>query len=225
MQRVAALAVMGLERFSLSTSPSLLEDLVAKDRPMVKLRDHLDQLETDLAYALVATAKGENDPKVQQLRDQVKRTQAAIAERRARLLPILAAQARSKAQAEVQHAVSKLRQEIGWHEELREVLARDLNQKEALIRRKAGDRFDVEMLKKDIEQQEKIARNAADQAAALEVEIDAPARTRLLQDPVVLSAQPSQQRLLFSSLAGLTTVVLVFFLVLASARWSTSLSP
>jgi hypothetical protein len=224
MHRAAALAMMEVDP---STPPPLadLEELLAKDRPTVKLKERLDQLETDLTDALVTTVKGENDPNVQQLRDQVKKTQAAIAERRARLLPILAAQARSKAHAEVQHAVRKLRQEIGWYEELGEALKRDLQTREAQIQRKAGDRFDLMMVKNEIEQQEKIARKAADEAAALEVEIDAPSRTKLLQDPVTLFAQPSQQRLLFSLLAGLVTLVLVFLVIVVRVRVAPSLRP
>jgi capsular exopolysaccharide synthesis family protein len=213
MQRVASLAVMELDRFSLSIPPDMLEKLVAKDPNYGKLKTRLDEKEREIALTLEVVTKGENDPKVKELRLEVAKTKRLMDERRLALLPTLTQLARLRVQAEVRSGIQDLRDKIGWYVELGEVLENDLKQKEALIKKKAGERFDLVWLTKEIASQEKIAQNAADQAAALEVEIDAPARTKLLQEPVIVFAPPGQREALYSGLAGAGAMGLVLFLI------------
>jgi hypothetical protein len=193
-QQLAALGVMEADVFTLATKkanipPALLEQLAQQDPVIVQLNKELAQLKKEIAEGLDVPEKGEREPKVQKLRAKVKQTEEAIRKRRQELEPKLIEAARLKVDLEVQGAIAHLEDRIEFREQLQEALQDELEHMNKMIQDKNAGGFDLEQLKAEIKRHEAIAEKAANQEAALEVELQAPRRIQLLQEAVVLSAQ------------------------------------
>jgi hypothetical protein len=168
--------------------PAVLEQLVQQDPIIVPLNKELAQLEKEIPELLDLVKKGEREPKVQKLRAKAKTIQEAIKKRRQELEPKLIEGARLKVDLDLQSAIARLQERIALHEQLQDALKQ---MKQEIENMNAGG-FDLNQLQDAIKRLGKIAQQAPDRALALEVELLAPPRIRLLQGPVVLRAQPGQ---------------------------------
>src|SRR5262245_34596944 len=104
-----------------------LDDLVNKDPGVQKLNARKFQLDHDISEALRVAVRGEEEPRVRFLRGELAALETTIAQRRAELRPRLMGQAESRIRDQMHNTVTAMGERAKSLEELRKVLARDMD--------------------------------------------------------------------------------------------------
>src|SRR5262249_31092063 len=139
----------------------------------------------------------------------------AISTRREQLRPVIIAQLREKARGEAQKAAAQSQQNVGVMQQLEKDLTDQIRRLNEDLRFLANRSFDLEMLRREIDQTESMAKKVGNEKEALEVETEgAPSRVTLVDraDPQH-SPRDYKIQAAGAAAAGLGSLLVVFFLV------------
>jgi capsular exopolysaccharide synthesis family protein len=190
---------------------SLVDEIIDKDPIITQLTLEKTRLENEAEATMNRAVRGENEPRVKALRIQIKEIKDSLAERRKKVRPIVLEQTRIRLGGDLKTRVATLEERIALAKELDKVLTDELKVLQTRSKGRREESWDLQQLKQDIDQQDSFAKKASEQAATLELEIQAPPRTRLLQEAVAVSAPENKRNVLITSAVGCGVLALTLF--------------
>jgi capsular exopolysaccharide synthesis family protein len=185
-----------------------LDELARKDPQMERLVARKAQLNQDIADALRVAVKGEDEPRIQRLRNELAEVDKGIAKRREELRPALTAQIQQRYQRNHQANLTALAERGQALAELRKTLAQDIERLSTETRSLNKGSLDIESYKQDIAQTEETGRKIAAELEALTVEQKAVPRVTELESAFISQPDDFRRRALASLAAMLGGLVL-----------------
>src|SRR5262249_24965472 len=171
-----------------------------------KLRAAISKTKADLARAW-KNAQNEDDPDVRRLEDQLdlhKQSLDVLKEARLQALGAVRKKLEQTAEREVEIAKDK----IGYLKEYKEILEKEKKNFEAEAQELNQGSLNLDEGQDDLDRVAKFADLIASKRDELKVEMDAPARVKLLEPARIERIDPTPRKIRFAGLAGLGGLVL-----------------
>jgi succinoglycan biosynthesis transport protein ExoP len=163
-------------------SPAMIEDAISRDRSveLLKEREATALRAIDRVYRLV---RDKNDPALKKHRDDLQSTRAAIAAQRRRLYPIVAQQLQLQERGRDANASQEalIPRRISILSKLEKALTGDVKRLSERSRSLTQNSVDLFSIQEEIANADEVARTIGKEVEALNVELQAPPRIRLLE--------------------------------------------
>ncbi len=192
-------------------TPSHVQDALAKDPLLKQYEERRRKLEELIEVTRTRAELGDNEPVVRKHRAELAKVKEAEAARRTQLAKDLQAQLQEEATKDSQTKQILARQKLVYLGKLEKLLAADAERlgKEAKgFVRKALDLIEFQ---REVDEKEELLRTIQKQAAALEVEQEAPPRVRQIQDAVLRRPNEQVRKILVSAGTGVALLALALF--------------
>jgi capsular exopolysaccharide synthesis family protein len=198
-----------------------LPDLVADDldvellidnephvqRLMAEVHDTRQQIERTLAVA----QRGEREPKVIQLREQLQTLESTLKGWRKNLHPEAERQARAKSLRDVRASTALLQERITAIESNEKVLASEVGRLRQRLQDVTVHGAKLDVFREDLSHLEAIAKKLVAEEQALKVEMEVPPRVKVLEQPFASQSKSKSRRALLTGMAGAAAFCVVLF--------------
>jgi len=184
----------------------MIDEIIDKDAAVAKLRAAISKTKADLARAW-KNAQNEDDPDVRRLEDQLDLHQQSLDVLKEARLQALGA-VRKKLEQTAEREVNFAKDKIAYLKEYREVLEKEKRNLEAEAQEFNQGNLNLDEGQEDLNRVAKFAELIASKRDELKVELDAPARVKLLEPARIERINPTPRKIWFAGLAGLGGLVL-----------------
>jgi len=185
-----------------------LDELARKNPAMDKLLARKGQLQQELAEVLRVAVKGEQEPRVKQIRQEIIDAEQAVAALREQLRPELAAQLQLGLERNFRTNLTAMAERRDLLQELRKTLVKDQERLTTEVRQLNKGSLDIESYKQDIAQAEDTAKKVAAELETLAVELKAMQRVTELESAFVTQPDDARRRMLATAAAAIGALVL-----------------
>lgn len=190
-----------------------LDDLVSRDPGIQKLNARKFVLEQEISEALHVAVRGDKEPRVQFLRAELAALETTLGQRRQELRPKLLAQAQSRLRDGMHNNVTAMAERAKSLEELRKVLAKDMERLAGESRTLNKGSLDIESYRQDIAQTEETAKKVSAELESLTVELKAVPRITELESAFVTQPDDYKRRGLATATAAIAGLLLSLLVV------------
>jgi polysaccharide biosynthesis transport protein len=191
----------------------MVEQEIQRDPTILQEVARKSELQKRLAALSGSYVKGEDDPRLKRFKQELETIQAGIDRRREELRPLVTEQLREQSRRDVKLALAQMREKETKLTELEKQLTGDIEGIRKQTKSLNTGQLDVEVFRQDVSLAEKIAEQVASKARLLEVELLAPARVTLVEEPYVTQDDPTRRKIKASGAAGLGSFCAVLGLV------------
>jgi capsular exopolysaccharide synthesis family protein len=192
-------------------SEATLEELISKDDVVQDYENRVLQLDQSLAQIRARTRKPETELAYKRTMTAMSVAKKTLADRRKELGPVLTVRWRERARLQFQADRAHYEEQLGRLKKLEALLSKEVGERDEELRSFKKQTVDVEWLNDEITQAKEMADAVGKQRQALEVEIDAPQRVRLLEDAIVTDSPSASKRMMGGALAGGAGFALALF--------------
>lgn len=190
-------------------SEALLEDYLSKEQPVQASRATIQQLQMVLEDTIKVSHEGENSPKATEIRKKIAEAQQSLTVMKKKLTPGLMEEMKQRNRFEAARTVQQMQSRIVVLEEDEKALVKAVDELRQGIKEKADNVGKADAEREDMAQLEERTKRIAAETAALEFELQAPVRYRLLEEAIVLKPTDQKRVFLISGGAGLCTFAVV----------------
>jgi capsular exopolysaccharide synthesis family protein len=180
----------------------LIADLVAKDAVVVQHKEHQAKLAAYLAEVERKVAVGATPSAVIRARQDLAASKESLEKHVAKIRPEIVEQARDRLRRDQQMSRRQLQERIALLKELEKPLADEANSLNDETRTLNTSQLGIEARKQEISHAELTATRVQNEVETLKVELDAPSRVTLLEEPRIAAGDEGRRRLKYGGLAG-----------------------
>jgi succinoglycan biosynthesis transport protein ExoP len=195
---------------------SLLEQEINKDPAVAQLLVQQEHQKKKLEQAAKLALRGNEEPALQPMVDQIKSTEAELEAARNRLRSEVKERLLARVGGDLSSSVIELRRRLEFSQELEKSLLESVERMRKQTASTNVGQADVEMFRQEITQAEKLSERVAAEVENLKVEVDAPRRVELLEDASASMGALERQRT--KATAGASVAALFFVVGLISWR-------
>jgi capsular exopolysaccharide synthesis family protein len=192
-------------------SPTAVDELIKQDLVVKGLRDKIARHDMEIAGYKERSPAPEKEGGYQQALRDMEAAKKALKERTAEIRPDIVKQVQERARVEQHQQILTLDAKIKYQEQWTDQLKKHFERRKQALQEKADKGVDLEWLHDDIAQLDSLIKEVSRQRQVLEVELDAPPRTKLHEEAFVVPAQTASSRLRMAGGAGLGTFAAVLF--------------
>ena len=185
-----------------------LDELARKDPGMERLLARKSQLQQELAEVLRVAVRGEEEPRVKQIRREITDADKAVTTLREQLRPDLAGQLQLQLERAYRTNVASMTDRRSLLQELRKSLVKEQERLTTEVRQLNKGSLDIESYKQDIAQAEETAKKVAGELETLAVELKATQRVTELESAFVTQPDDARRRMLMTAGGAFGALVL-----------------
>jgi capsular exopolysaccharide synthesis family protein len=190
---------------------AMIDELFAKDMTALKYQLENRQLQETIDATIKRSAWGEKDPYVAQYKAQMQRNTESLAAHRKRVAPQLAEEVRTYYRSEAAKNLKAAQARIPFLEEEVNVLQKEVDDLRGKLQKQISNIVKMDVAKEDMTQLEETTKRIAAEEEALRIELEAPERTSVLEEDVVVKANDALR--LFGAVGGAAAVALAAVLL------------
>jgi polysaccharide biosynthesis transport protein len=207
---VSQSAEKGLE--TVPVSEALLDDHLSKEPSVQASRASIQNLQVVLEDTIKVAQEGENSAKAGEIRKKIADAQQSMILLRKKIMPGVLEELKQRNHFEAVRTVQQLQSRIGILEEDEKILTKEVDQIRLAIKEKADNVGKADAEREDMANLEDTVKRISAEAAALEFELQAPIRYRVLEEAIVLKPTDNKRVFLISGGAGLSTLAIVLLM-------------
>jgi capsular exopolysaccharide synthesis family protein len=182
-------------------SPAMIEDEIRKDSTIEALVERAAQAQRYLEQAS-RLARAGSDPSVQRFRNELETARAAITAQRKKLYPLIARQLQERMRGDVGTKTALLQKQIKILTKIRDALADDVKRLSERNVKLTRDTVDLFSIQEEISHADSVAQTIGSEVEALNVELQAPPRIRLLENAALPRTKDETRPLKMAWMAG-----------------------
>jgi capsular exopolysaccharide synthesis family protein len=193
-----------------------VDEWVDADQLVIYLRHEEHTVHDDIQRTLENAKRGEDEPEVIRLRQQLEGRQKALAQTRARLRPEAVRKALNKVRRELYASIGVLEAKVSTLEGNEHILAPEVERLRKRVMELPAGGAKLDQFLEEVGHLEELTKRIVKEEQALAVEAEAPVLAKVLEEPYFSAAKTKDRRPLVSGLAALGALALV---VLGTGWW------
>jgi capsular exopolysaccharide synthesis family protein len=190
----------------------MVEEIIDKDKDVAKARAAIKKTEIDLAQAR-NRFKNQDDRAIRTLEDRLDVQKKGLDEVLKEARPEAMEAVRKRLEQTAQREVELAKEKIAYLKEYREILEKEKKNLEAEAQELNQGNLNLDEGQDDLNRVAKFAELMASKRDELKVEMDAPARVKLLEPARIERIESTPRKIRFAGLAGLGGLGLTFFAI------------
>jgi hypothetical protein len=175
-----------------------IEEQLRKDVVIARLQLEIPKLERD--YQLASFLAPDNHPAATQAKAALAAARKEVAERRAKIRPLIVGQLRERARHAAQASAAHRKEQIAFLRQLESALQKEFEALEVQTKKLRQGAIKIEDLNDEVTREEESVKKITDQVRTLSFELQAPARVTLLESAA--STPKADRRALLAGGAG-----------------------